>query len=826
MRDNGHQPCNSCNSRKRVYGYMREKTPLRRTVSAAHPGAPAPGTLEFKNDYTPGEAERVIRNSQGLPVGVKPKLVWTPAKIVLWTVIAIVCAAAWSVLAVSRGERISAIWFIVVALSSYAIAYRFYAYYIQIKIMRTNDANATPAERVHDGANFERADRRVLFGQHFAAISGAGPLVGPILAAQMGYLPSTLWIILGVIFAGAVQDMMMLWISARRRGRSFGQMATDEMGKFGGMILSIFLVVMTAIAMAFLALVAINAMASSPWAVFSIAMTIPIAILMGLYQRYLRPGRVIETTLLGFVLLVIDIVAGGWIAESSLAPIFTLSKPALVIALVIYSFAAAALPHWLLVTPRDYLSTLMKVGTLVLLVIGIVIANPSVQFPAISELAGLSTGPTFSGNLFPFLFITIACGALSGFHGAVSSGLTPKAIEKENQIRMIGYGSMLVESFTAIIALIAAVTLSQGVYFSTNMSATQIETAAGQSYSAQASAESNAVAAVDSLKVSDIEGNHLETTWESTDENGRPKTYEGEEALTKAASDLGEKTIVSRTGGATTFAMGMASFLKSYLGGQGTMAFWYHFAIMFEALFILTTVDNGTRVARYQIGEMLANAKRLRKFADPTWKPGNIITTLIATALWGGLLWMGVADANGGINAMVPIFGISNQLLAAACFVLVTVCIVKMGYIKYAWVTIVPLVWDVAVTFTADLQKIFGPLSYFTVASKYQTQIASGKLEGKALANAQAGLNNAYLDGVLSVFFLVMMAAFVVVGIMVVVRTLAAGKFGADTTSEDPFEESRWFAPSGLLPTGLEKKVQREYAAKLQELRQSEQPAA
>ena len=796
--------------------------------AAAMPaGTPAPGKLEFKNDYMPAEAERVIRNSKGLPVGVKPKMVWTWKKALLWALVAIVGACGWAVLAVSRGEQISAIWFIVVALCSYAIAYRFYAYYIQIKIMRTDDANATPAERVHDGANFERADRRVLFGQHFAGISGAGPLVGPILAAQMGYLPSVMWIILGVIFAGAVQDMLMLWISARRRGRSFGQMATDEMGKFGGMILSIFLVVMTAIAMAFLALVAIKAMAASPWAVFSIGMTIPIALIMGCYQRFLHPGRVIETTLLGFVLLVLDIVAGGYIADSpTLAPIFTLTAKELVIALVIYSFAAAALPHWLLVTPRDYLSTLMKIGTLVLLVVGIIIANPSVKVPGITELASTSTGPTFSGTLFPFLFITIACGALSGFHGAVSSGLTPKAVEKENQIRMIGYGSMLVESFTAVIALIAAITLSQGLYFATNMSAVQIQTTAGESYSASASAEANAVAAVNNMKVSDIEGNQMKVTWDSTDESGAPKTYEGDEALTKAASDLGEQTIVSRTGGATTFAMGMANFLKSYLGGQGSLSFWYHFAIMFEALFILTTVDNGTRVARYQIGELLANVRKLKKFGDPTWRPGNIITTLIATALWGGLLWVGVSDANGGINAMVPIFGISNQLLAAACFVLVTVCVAKMGYKKYLWIPVVPLVWDVAVTFTADFQKIFGPLSYFTVASKYQAQIDSGMLEGEALTNAHAALFNAYLDGVLSVFFLVMMGIFVVVGIVVVAKVLAAGKFGAETTSEEPFQESEWFAPSGLIATSLEKKVQREYSAKLHELRQNADAAA
>ena len=762
------------------------------TTAAAQ--APAPGKLEFKDDYTPDEAERVIRNSKGLPVGVRPKMVWTWKKALLWAAIAIVCACGWAILAVSRGEQISAIWFLVVALSSYAIAYRFYAYYIQIKIMRTDDANATPAERVHDGANFERTDRRVLFGQHFAGISGAGPLVGPILAAQMGYLPSTLWIILGVIFAGAVQDMLVLWISAKRRGRSLGQMATDEMGKFGGMILSIFLVVMTAIAMAFLALVAIKAMAASPWAVFSIGMTIPIALIMGCYQRFLRPGRVIETTLLGFVLLVLDIVAGGWIASiPAVAAVFTLDAKQLVIALVIYSFAAAALPHWLLVTPRDYL-------------------------PGLTELASTSTGPTFSGNLFPFLFITIACGALSGFHGAVSSGLTPKAVEKENQIRMIGYGSMLVESFTAVIALIAAITISQGVYFSTNMSAAQITAASGVSISATSTPGEQAdaaVKAVESMKVSDIEGNQMQVTWDSVDENGAAKTYEGAAALEQAAADIGETSIVSRTGGATTFAMGMANFLKSYLGGHDSMAFWYHFAIMFEALFILTTVDNGTRVARYQIGDLLGNVRKLRKFSDPTWKPGNLITTFIATAAWGSMLYMGVSDANGGINAMVPIFGISNQLLAAGCLMLVTVCVFKKGLHRYAWIPIVPLVWDVAVTFTADFQKIFdSKLGYFAAAAKYREQIASGTLEGEALANARASLSNAYLDGALSVFFFLMMATFLVVGVVVIVNTVRAKEYGTDMSTEEPFVQSAWFAPSGLLATNLEKRVAREYAVR------------
>lgn len=774
-------------------------------MTTATPAAsqPAPDTA-----YTADEEARIIRNSSGLPVGIKPKMVWTWPKALLWAAIAIVCALAWSVLAIARGEQISAIWFVVVALGSYAIAYRFYAYYIQIKIMRTDDANATAAERVQDGANFERADRRVLFGQHFAAISGAGPLVGPILAAQMGYLPSVLWIILGVIFAGAVQDMLMLWISAKRRGRSFGQMATDEMGKVGGLIISVFLVVVTAIAMAFLALVAIKAMASSPWAVFSLGMTIPIALIMGCYERFLRPGRVIETTILGFVLLVLAIVGGGMIAANPvLAPIFTLNAKQLVVALVLYSFAAAALPHWLLVTPRDYLSTLMKIGTLALLVIGVVIANPQVQVPALTTLASRSNGPTFSGNLFPFLFITIACGALSGFHGAVSSGLTPKAIEKENQIRMIGYGSMLVESFTAIIALIAAITISQGVYFSMNMSPAQIEATAGSAYSASASPEQNAAAAVSRMDVQNIEGQRVRVEWQS---GGTVVT--GAEALDAAAHDVGEETLVSRTGGATTFAIGMANFLKSYLGGEGSMAFWYHFAIMFEALFILTTVDNGTRVARYQIGDLLGNVRKLRKFADPTWRPGNLVTTFIATALWGTMLYMGVSDANGGINAMVPIFGISNQLLSAGCFMLVTVCVVKAGLGRYAWIPVVPLVWDVAVTFTADFEKIFDPqLGYFATASSLRASIDSGQLEGEALANAYASLSNAYLDGVLSVFFLVMMAAFLAVGVKTVVSTVRARAYGDHLTSQEPFLESNWFAPSGLIATRLERKVQHEF---------------
>ena len=464
-------------------------------------------------------------------------------------------------------------------------------------------------------------------GQHFAGISGAGPLVGPILAVQMGYLPSTLWIILGVIFAGAVQDMLVLWISAKRRGRSLGQMATDEMGKFGGMILSIFLVVMTAIAMAFLALVAIKAMAASPWAVFSIGMTIPIALIMGCYQRFLRPGRVIETTLLGFVLLVLDIVAGGWIASiPAVAAVFTLDAKQLVIALVIYSFAAAALPHWLLVTPRDYLSTLMKIGTLVLLVIGIIIANPSVKVPGLTELASTSTGPTFSGNLFPFLFITIACGALSGFHGAVSSGLTPKAVEKENQIRMIGYGSMLVESFTAVIALIAAITISQGVYFSTNMSAAQITAASGVSISATSTPGEQAdaaVKAVESMKVSDIEGTRCRSPGIPWTRTARPRPTKAPRRLSRPPRHRRDlHRLPHRWRHHVRHGHGQ---LPQVLPGRprldGLLVPLRHHV---RSPVHPDHRGQRTRVARYQIGEMLGNVRKLKKFAT---RPGSPATS-------------------------------------------------------------------------------------------------------------------------------------------------------------------------------------------------------
>ena len=723
------------------------------TTAAAQ--APAPGKLEFKDDYTPDEAERVIRNSKGLPVGVRPKMVWTWKKALLWAAIAIVCACGWAILAVSRGERISAIWFLVVALSSYAIAYRFYAYYIQIKIMRTDDANATPAERVHDGANFERTDRRVLFGQHFAGISGAGPLVGPILAAQMGYLPSTLWIILGVIFAGAVQDMLVLWISAKRRGRSLGQMATDEMGKFGGMILSIFLVVMTAIAMAFLALVAIKAMAASPWAVFSIGMTIPIALIMGCYQRFLRPGRVIETTLLGFVLLVLDIVAGGWIASiPAVAAVFTLDAKQLVIALVIYSFAAAALPHWLLVTPRDYLSTLMKIGTLVLLVIGIIIANPSVKVPGLTELASTSTGPTFSGNLFPFLFITIACGAVSGFHALISSGTTPKLLANETDARFIGYGAMLMESFVAIMALVAASIIEPGLYFAMNTPPAGLGITMPNLHEMGGE---NAPIIMAQLK--DVTA-HAAATVSSWGFVISP------EQILQTAKDIGEPSVLNRAGGAPTLAVGIAHVFHKVLP-MADMGFWYHFGILFEALFILTALDAGTRSGRFMLQDLLGNFIPFLKKTDSL--VAGIIGTAGCVGLWGYLLYQGVVDPLGGVKSLWPLFGISNQMLAAVALVLGTVVLIKMKRTQYIWVTVVPAVWLLICTTWALGLKLFSTNpqmeGFFYMASQYKEKIANGTdLTAQQIANMNHIVVNNYTNAGLSILFLIVVYSIIFYG--------------------------------------------------------------
>src|SRR5690606_18885762 len=483
--------------------------------------------------------------------------------VVTWTAVAIVGAVCWGVLALARGETISAIWLLGAALGSYAIAYRFYARFICKRVLEVDDTRATPAERLNNGVDFHPTDRRVLLGHHFAAIAGAGPLVGPVLAAQMGYLPGTIWIIVGVIFAGAVQDMVVLFFSMRRNGRSLGQMARDEIGPIGGAAAIIAVLVIMIILLAVLALVVVNALAESPWGVFSIAMTIPIAFFMGFYLRYLRPGRVTEVSLIGCALLLLAIVAGGWVAESSWASVFTLDKVTLVWCLIIYGFLASVLPVWMLLAPRDYLSTFMKVGTIVLLAGGVLIAMPATTMPAFTEFAFTGEGPAFAGSLFPFVFITIACGALSGFHALVASGTTPKMVAKERQVRLIGYGGMLTESFVAIMALVAACVIDQGLYFAMN--------------SAAGATGGTAQGAAQFVNGLDLPG--VSTT---------------PEALNEAAASVQEESLVSRTGGAPTLAVGISEILGGVFGGAAAKAFWYHFAIMFEALFILTTVDAGT----------------------------------------------------------------------------------------------------------------------------------------------------------------------------------------------------------------------------------------
>ena len=731
----------------------------------------------------------------------------------------------------------TALLIVVAAIVLLFIGYVFYGSWLA-KQWGIDPTKKTPAIEKEDGVDYVAAKPAVLMGHHFSSIAGAGPINGPIQASIFGWVPVFLWCIIGGIFFGGLQDFGSLFASIRHDGKSVGEIIEDSMGSRAKKLFIIFaLLVLILVIASFVNIVAGTFLTladdagktafgfvTNPTGNQSTAMISLLFIVLAIIYGYVT-NRMGVKTLPATIGGIIGIVA---ITVLGLNVGFAMNRIAWIVFVGVYIAVASLVPVWILLQPRDYLSSFLLYAMIGLAFVGVV--------------AGAFTGtvafdiPAFNGwepkagqTLFPMLFITVACGACSGFHSLIATGTSSKQLASEKDAKAIGYGSMLVESFTAVIALIAAITISQGVYFSTNMSASQISTASGVTLTVTSTPDEQAeaaVKAVDSMKVSDIEGNQMKITWDSVDENGNAKTYEGADALKQAASDIGENTIVSRTGGATTFAMGMANFLKSYLGGHDSMAFWYHFAIMFEALFILTTVDNGTRVARYQIGELLGNVRKLKKFADPTWKPGNIITTLIATALWGGLLWVGVCDTNGGINAMMPIFGISNQLLAAACFMLVTVCVAKLGYKKYLWIPVVPLVWDVAVTFTADFQKIVGPISYFATASKYQALIDGGALEGEALVNAKAALSNAYLDGVLSVFFMVMMGVFLVVGIYQTVKILAKGKFGVETTSEEPFVESEWFAPSSLIATKLEKKVQREYAAKSYELAQKEQAAA
>src|SRR4051812_37299374 len=609
--------------------------------------------------------------------------------IAIWSAVAVVGAIAWGVIALVRDEQISAAWLILAAVGSYAIAYRFYARFIQYKVLGADRRRATPAERLNNDQDFQPTDRRVLFGHHFAAIAGAGPLVGPVLAAQMGYLPGTIWIVVGVIFAGAVQDMVVLFFSMRRDGKSLGQMARDEIGPVGGAAALIAVLSIMVILLAVLALVVVNALANSPWGTFSIAMTIPIALFMGFYMRVLRPGRVLEATAIGVTLLLLAIALGGVVQDSSLADTFTLSPEALTFWLVGYGFVASVLPVWMLLAPRDYLSTFMKIGTIMLLAVGILVTLPVMQNEPVTKFAHNGQGPVFAGALFPFVFITIACGALSGFHSLISSGTTPKMIEKETQVRFIGYGAMLMESFVAIMAIIAASIIDPGLYYAMNAPAALV-------------------------------GGTVQSASQAVNGLGF-QISPGE--LSAAAASVHEQTLVARTGGAPTLAIGMSQIFSGATGA-GLKAFWYHFAIMFEALFILTTVDAGTRVGRFMLQDTLGNV--IKPFGRVSWKPGLWLTSAIVVAAWGYFLYAGVTNPLGGINQLFPLFGIANQLLAAVALTVCTTLLIKSGRLKWAWVTGLPLVWDAVVTLTASYQKVFSSnpkLGFFAQRDTYNDAI-------------------------------------------------------------------------------------------------------
>jgi len=691
--------------------------------------------------------------------------------IAIWTVVAIVGAVAWAVVALVRGEQISAAWLIFAALASYAIAYRFYARFIVRRVLEVDDKRATPAERLDNGIDYQPTDRRVLFGHHFAAIAGAGPLVGPVLAAQMGYLPGTIWIIVGVIFAGAVQDMVILFFSMRRDGKSLGQMARDEIGPVGGVaaLLAVFSIMI--ILLAVLALVVVNALAESPWGTFSLAMTIPIALFMGFYLRVIRPGRVLETTAIGVTLLLLAIIAGGFVQDSGLADAFTLSPEAIAFCLIAYGFVASVLPVWMLLAPRDYLSTFMKIGVIALLAVGIIVTLPVMQNEAVTKFASSGEGPVFAGALFPFVFITIACGALSGFHSLIASGTTPKMIEKESQVRIIGYGAMLTESFVAVMAIIAASIIEPGLYYAMN-------TPAG------------------------VLGDSVQSASQAVNGLGFQITP-GE--LSAAAAAVDEETLVARTGGAPTLAIGMSEIFAGATA-ESLKAFWYHFAIMFEALFILTTVDAGTRVGRFMLQDTLGNV--YKPFARVSWKPGLWLTSALVVGAWGYFLYAGVTNPLGGINQLFPLFGIANQLLAAVALTVATTLLIKAGKLKWAWVTGIPLAWDAAVTLTASYQKVFSDvptLGFFAQRDRFQEALDNGEVlaPAQSLDDMQAVVTNSTVDGILAALFAVLIIVVIADAARVWVKAIRARE--PLPTTETPPEESHLVAPSGLFPTAEER---------------------
>ncbi len=649
-------------------------------------------------------------------------------KKIFWAATALLGALALGMIAAARGEPLNAVWLITAAGCIYLLGYRFYSRFLAYRVLGLNDRRATPAERLDDGRDFVPTNRWVVFGHHFAAIAGPGPLVGPILAAQFGYLPGTLWIVVGGVLGGAVQDFVTLFSSVRRDGKSLGQMAKDEISSLGGYTALFGVLFIMIILIAVIALVVVNALKNSPWGLFTIAMTIPIAFLMGIYLRWLRPGKVFETSIIGFGLVFLAVVGGRYVAESGLAPYFTYSGPALAWMIIAYGFAASVLPVWLLLAPRDYLSTFVKLGVIMALAVGIIWVRPTMLLPPLTRFVD-GTGPIFAGKIFPFCFITIACGAISGFHSLISSGTTPKLLTQESHARMVGYGSMLLESFVAIMAMVAATVLDPGVYFAINSPAGIVGTLPSQ-----------AVATISS--------------W------GFPV---GEAEMRELAQKIGEITLFNRTGGAPSLAVGMAHIFSNVLGGAALMAIWYHFAIMFEALFILTVLDAGTRVGRFMLQDLLGHF--WKPLGRTSWYPSVVLTSAIIVAAWGYFLYQGVVDPLGGINSLWPLFGISNQLLATIALCVCTTILIKMGKLRYTWVTLAPLVWLVVVTMTASYQKIFHPsprIGFLAHAGSLAEQLAAGAIPVEKIVETQRLIFNDRLDAVVTGIFAVLVAVILI----------------------------------------------------------------
>ncbi|QOL49433.1 carbon starvation CstA family protein [Massilia litorea] len=656
-----------------------------------------------------------------------------------WAALSLLGAGALAYVALRRGESINAVWVVAAAVCVYLIAYRFYSLYIATKVMGLDPGRQTPAYKYNDGLDYVPTNKYVLFGHHFAAIAGAGPLVGPVLAAQMGYLPGMMWILAGVVFAGAVQDFIVLFMSMRRDGRSLGDLIKSEMGEIPGIIALFGTFMIMVIILAVLALIVVKALTGSPWGSFTVMATIPIALFMGVYSRYVRVGRIGEISFIGFILLMLAIVGGQWVHDSpTLGPMFTFTGTELTWMLIGYGFIASVIPVWLLLAPRDYLSTFLKIGTICALAIGILLVAPHMQMPAVTRFVD-GSGPVWSGNLFPFLFITIACGAVSGFHALISSGTTPKMIEDETHARFIGYGAMLMESFVAIMALVAASTIDPGVYFAMNAPAALLGTTA-----------ESAAAAV--------------SNW------GFVVTPE---ILTQTAKDVGEHTIISRAGGAPTLAVGMANILANVVGGKTMMAFWYHFAILFEALFILTAVDAGTRAGRFMLQDLLGAFVPALKRTESL--PANLLATGLCVAAWGYFLYQGVVDPLGGINTLWPLFGIANQMLAGIALVLGTVVLFKMKRGQYAWVTVVPTIWLLICTLSAGWQKIFHEnvkIGFVAHARKFQAALDQGQVlaPAKSLDQMRRIIFNDYVDATLAGFFMVVVLAVLFYGIRTVLN--------------------------------------------------------